>query len=159
MVQDTCRRFGDDQIKPHAEHVHRTNGDVPEDVISGLAELGAFGLSIPEEFGGFASGGESDYMGMVVATEELSRASLGIGGSPITRPEIMTRAVEKGGTQEQKEHWPPKPATTEVMSPVAVTEPDYGPHVAGLKVSASPDTLNPKRRGPGKRVPERGETR
>ena len=138
MVQDTFRRFGEDQIKPHAEHVHRTNGDVPEDVISGLAELGAFGLSIPEEFGGFASGGESDYMGMVVATEELSRASLGIGGSLITRPEIMTRAVEKGGTQEQKELWLPKLATTEVMCAVAVTEPDYGSDVAGVKCSATP---------------------
>ena len=142
MVQDTFRRFGDDQIKPHAEHVHRTNGDVPEDVISGLAELGAFGLSIPEEFGGFASGGESDYMGMVVATEELSRASLGIGGSLITRPEIMTRAVEKGGTQEQKEHWLPKLATTEVMCAVAVTEPDFGSDVAGVKTTATRDTLD-----------------
>jgi (2S)-methylsuccinyl-CoA dehydrogenase len=142
MVQDTFRRFAEDQIKPHAEHVHRTNGDVPEEVISGLAELGAFGLSIPEEFGGFASGGESDYMGMVVATEELSRGSLGIGGSLITRPEIMTRAVEKGGTQEQKEHWLPKLATTEVMCAVAVTEPDYGSDVAGIKCTATRDTLD-----------------
>jgi (2S)-methylsuccinyl-CoA dehydrogenase len=115
---------------------------VPEEVISGLAELGAFGLSIPEEFGGFASGTESDYMGMVVATEELSRGSLGIGGSLITRPEIMTRAVEKGGTQEQKEHWLPKLATTEVMCAVAVTEPDYGSDVAGIKCTATRDTLD-----------------
>jgi (2S)-methylsuccinyl-CoA dehydrogenase len=68
--------------------VHRTNADVPEDIISGLAELGGFGLSVPEEYGGFATGGESDYMGMVVATEELSRGSLGIGGSLVTFPEI-----------------------------------------------------------------------
>jgi (2S)-methylsuccinyl-CoA dehydrogenase len=54
-----------------AEHVHRTNADVPEDVIAGLAELGGFGLSVPEEYGGFATGGEEDYLGMVVATEEL----------------------------------------------------------------------------------------
>ncbi len=142
MVQDTFRRFADEQIKPHAEHVHRTNGDVPEDVISGLAELGAFGLSIPEEFGGFAAGGESDYIGMVVATEELSRGSLGIGGSLITRPEIMTRAVEKGGTQEQKEYWLPKLATTEVMCAVAATEPDFGSDVAGVKTTATRDTLD-----------------
>ena len=73
MVQDTFRRFADDKIKPVAEHVHRTNADIPEDIISGLGELGGFGLSVPEEYGGFATGGESDYMGMVVATEELSR--------------------------------------------------------------------------------------
>ena len=141
LVQDTFRRFAEEQIRPHAEHVHRTNGDVPEDVVSGLAELGAFGLSIPEEYGGFAAGGESDYIGMVVATEELSRGSLGIGGSLITRPEIMTRAVEKGGTEDQKQFWLPKLATTEVMAAVAVTEPDFGSDVAGIKTTATRDTL------------------
>jgi (2S)-methylsuccinyl-CoA dehydrogenase len=137
MVQDTFRRFAEQQIKPEAEHVHRTNADVPEKIIQGLAELGAFGLSIPEEFGGFASGGESDYMGMVVATEELSRGSLGIGGSLITRPEILTRALIRGGTEEQKQHWLPKLASAEVMAAVAVTEPDYGSDVANLKVTAT----------------------
>jgi (2S)-methylsuccinyl-CoA dehydrogenase len=57
LVGDTFRRFAEDRIKPVAEHVHRTNGDVPEDVISGLAEMGVFGLSVPEEYGGFAAGG------------------------------------------------------------------------------------------------------
>ena len=71
LVGDTFRRFAEDRIKPVAEHVHRTNGDVPEEVIAGLAEMGVFGLSVPEEYGGFAAGGESDYIGMVVATEEL----------------------------------------------------------------------------------------
>lgn len=142
LVQDTFRRFADEQIKPHAEHVHRTNGDVPEEVIAGLAELGAFGLSIPESYGGFAAGGESDYIGMVVATEELSRGSLGIGGSLITRPEIMARAVETGGTEEQKQYWLPRLASTETMAAVAVTEPDYGSDVAGVKVTATRDTLD-----------------
>jgi (2S)-methylsuccinyl-CoA dehydrogenase len=137
MVQDTFRRFGDDVIKPAAEHVHRHNADVPEPVIAGLGELGAFGLSVPEAYGGFATGGASDYMGMVVATEELSRASLGIGGSLITRPEILTRALVKGGTEEQKHRWLPKLATAEVMGAVAVTEPDFGSDVAGLKVTAT----------------------
>src|SRR5204862_3985771 len=77
MVQDTFRRFADDKLRPVAEHIHRTNSDIPEDLISGLAEMGAFGLSVPEEYGGFAAGGESDYLGMVIATEELSRGSLG----------------------------------------------------------------------------------
>ena len=138
MVQDTFRRFADDVIRPAAEHVHRHNLDVPEAVIAGLGELGAFGLSVPEEYGGYASGGASDYMGMVVATEELSRASLGIGGSLITRPEILTRALVKGGTVEQKRYWLPKLATAEVMGAVAVTEPDFGSDVASLKVTATP---------------------
>ncbi|HKA04466.1 MAG TPA: acyl-CoA dehydrogenase family protein [Acidimicrobiales bacterium] len=138
LVQDTFRRFAEEKISPAAEHVHRTNGDVPEDIIAGLGEMGAFGLSVPEQYGGWAGGGDQDYLGMVVATEELSRGSLGIGGSLITRPEILTRALVKGGTEEQKRYWLPKLATGEVMAAVAVTEPDFGSDVAGIKVTATP---------------------
>ncbi|MGI8794494.1 MAG: acyl-CoA dehydrogenase family protein [Acidimicrobiales bacterium] len=138
MVQDTFRRFAEDKIKPHAEHIHRTNADIPEEIISGLAELGTFGLSVPEEYGGFAAGGEGEYLAMVVATEELSRGSLGAGGSLITRPEILTRALVQGGTEEQKHEWLPKLATGEIMNAVAVTEPDYGSDVNGVKVTAAP---------------------
>ncbi|HEY1741423.1 MAG TPA: acyl-CoA dehydrogenase family protein, partial [Acidimicrobiia bacterium] len=116
LVADTFRRFGEEQVRPHAEHVHRANADVPESIISGLAEIGGFGLSVPEEYDGFATGGESDYMGMVVSTEELSRASLGIGGSLITRPEILTRAVVAGGTEEQKRTWLPRIASGELLA-------------------------------------------
>ena len=137
MVADTFRRFAEDKIAPRAEHIHRQDTDIPDDIIEGLAELGCFGLSVPEEYGGFATGSESDYMGMVIATEELSRASLGAGGSLITRPEILTRALERGGTEEQKKEWFPKIATGETMVAVAVTEPDYGSDVANLKVSAT----------------------
>ena len=138
MVRDTFRAFAADVIAPHAEHVHRTNGDVPEEIIQGLAELGAFGLSVPAEYGGFSEGGHDEYVAMVVATEELSRASLGIGGSLITRPEILTRALVKGGTEAQKQQWLPLLAAAEVMPAVAVTEPDYGSDVANIKVTATP---------------------
>ncbi len=90
-MRETFHRFAEEQIRPRAEHIHRANSDIPEEIITGLAEMGAFGLSIPEEYGGFATGGASDYMGMVVATEELSWGSLGAGGSLITRPEILSR--------------------------------------------------------------------
>ncbi len=137
LVQDTFRRFADDKLKPVAEHVHRHNDDIPEDIIEGLGEMGAFGLSIPEEYGGWGTGGESEYIGMVVATEELSRGSLGAGGSLITRPEILTRALLKGGTEEQKQRWLPRMATAELLNAVAVTEPDYVSDVAGIKVPAT----------------------
>jgi (2S)-methylsuccinyl-CoA dehydrogenase len=136
MVQDTFRSFANKVVAPKAEHVHRFNEDVPEEIISGLAEIGAFGLSVPSEYGGFSEGGEGEYLASVVATEELSRGSLGIGGSLITRPEILTRALVKGGTEEQKHEWLPKLATTEAMAAVAVTEPDYGSDVANLKTTA-----------------------
>jgi (2S)-methylsuccinyl-CoA dehydrogenase len=138
MVQDAFRRFADEKLKPVAEHIHRHNADIPEDIIEGLAEMGAFGLSIPEEYGGFGQGGESEYIAMVVATEELSRGSLGAGGSLITRPEILARALVAGGTEEQKHRWLPRLATAEIMNAVAVTEPDYGSDVAGIKVTAVP---------------------
>jgi (2S)-methylsuccinyl-CoA dehydrogenase len=139
MVQDTFRRFAEDEIRPVAEHIHRTNADIPEKIIQGLAEIGTFGLSVPAEYGGFAEGGEGEYIAMVVATEELARGSLGVGGSLITRPEILTRALVKGGTEEQKHHWLPKLAAGEIMNAVAVTEPDFGSDVAGLKVTATVD--------------------
>src|SRR5947208_4213616 len=75
---------------------------------------------------------------MVVATEELPRGSLGAGGSLITRPEILTRALVRGGTEEQKHELLPKIARGEVMVAVAVTEPDFGSDVAGIKVTARP---------------------
>ena len=136
MVQDTFRSFATKVITPHAEHVHRHNLDVPEEIISGLAELGAFGLSVPSEYGGFSEGGDGEYMANCIATEELSRASLGIGGSLITRPEILTRALVNGGTEAQKQEWLPKLASAEVMAAVAVTEPDYGSDVANLTTMA-----------------------
>jgi (2S)-methylsuccinyl-CoA dehydrogenase len=138
LVRETFHRFAEEKVRPHAEHVHRENSDIPEEVIAGLAELGGFGLSVPEEYEGFASGGESDYMGMVVATEELSWGSLGVGGSLITRPEILTRALVYGGTEEQKKHWLPKLASAEILAAVAVTEPDFGSDVAGIVTSATP---------------------
>ena len=138
LVQDTFRRFAEQQVMPRAEHIHRFNQDIPEDLIAGLADMGLFGLSIPEAYGGFATGGQSDYLGMIIATEELSRASLGAAGSLITRPEILARALESGGTEAQKQHWLPKLATGELLAAVALTEPDYGSDVANLKVSATP---------------------
>jgi (2S)-methylsuccinyl-CoA dehydrogenase len=138
MVQDTFRRFATEKIAPVAEHIHRHNADIPEDLIQGLAEMGGFGLSVPVEYDGYSEGGESEYIGMVVATEELSKASLGAGGSLITRPEILTRALLAGGTEAQKAEWLPKLASAEVMAAVAVTEPDYGSDVAGVKCTATP---------------------
>ena len=140
MVAETFRRFADERISPLAAGIHRANTDIPEEVITGLAELGVFGLSIPEAYGGFATGTESDYLGMVVATEELSRASLGAGGSLITRPEILARALVRGGTEDQKRHWLPRLASGEVMAGVAVTEPDFGSDVAGITVAATRTT-------------------
>ena len=137
LVRETFHRFADEQIRPRAEHIHRANTDIPEEIIAGMADMGGFGMSVPEEYGGFATEGEADYLSMVVATEELTWGSLGAGGSLITRPEILTRAIVKGGTEEQKQYWLPKLATAEVLGAVAVTEPDFGSDVAGVMLPAT----------------------
>jgi (2S)-methylsuccinyl-CoA dehydrogenase len=137
MVRQTFRRFAEEQVMPVAEHVHRHDEDIPDEIISGLAELGCFALSIPAEHGGFAEGGDDELLNMVLVTEELSRGSLGVAGSLITRPEIIGTAILKGGTDEQKQRWLPAIASGEKMCGVAVTEPDYGSDVAGVKTTAT----------------------
>jgi (2S)-methylsuccinyl-CoA dehydrogenase len=139
MVRQTFRRFAEERVKPIAEHVHRNDADIPDDIISGLAELGCFALSIPEEFGGFATGGSDELSNMVIVTEELSRGSLGAAGSLITRPEILGAALLHGGTAAQKERWLPQLAAGEKMCAISVTEPNVGSDVAGVSTTARRD--------------------
>ncbi len=138
LVADTFARFAAEQIVPHAERVHRNNDDVPDPVIEGLARIGAFGMSIPTEYGGFRQPTDSGMLAMVVATEELSRGSL-MAGSLLTRPEILVAALLAGGTEAQKQRWLPAIANGEQMVAVAVTEPDYGSDVAAITTAARTD--------------------
>ena len=100
LVRDSFHRLAADQGSARSPSIHRDNLDIPEDVISGLADSADSASSEPEAYGGLTAGPD-DYLGMVVATEELSRGSLGIGGSLITRPEILTRALVRGGTEAE----------------------------------------------------------
>lgn len=140
MVRETFRDYAQAKVAPVAERVHRNDEDIPEEIVADLAQMGAFGLSIPERYGGFAQGESSDdLMAMVLVTEELSRGSLGVAGSLITRPEILSKALVQGGTDEQRQRWLPGIAAGELMCAVAVTEPDAGSDVASLAVSATRD--------------------
>jgi (2S)-methylsuccinyl-CoA dehydrogenase len=125
MLRSVLREFVETKIRPIAQQVHRDDLDVPEAVIGGVAALGLFGISIPETYGG-SQEARADSRTVLIATEELSRGSLGIGGSLITRPEILVRALIKGGTEEQKRRWLPPIAAGSQMVAVAVTEPDRG---------------------------------
>lgn len=136
MVSDIFHRFAAEQVRPHAERIHRTNSEIPESIVRGVTELGGFGLSVPVKYGGFSTGDAAEYVGMVIATEELSWGSLGAGGSLITRPEILTRALLHGGTEEQRTRWLPRLASAETLCAIAVTEPDFGSDVANLTTSA-----------------------
>ena len=138
MMRDTFHKFADEVVVPLAEEVHRHDLIIPDAILQPLKEMGVFGLSIPESYGGLQEDDREDTMGMIVVTEELSRGSLGAAGSLITRPEILARALLKGGTEEQKQHWLPQLAVGEPLCAVAVTEPNYGSDVAGVKLRASP---------------------
>lgn len=138
MFRDMFQKFADSELRPRAEKIHRENLDVPDEIINQLAEMGAFSLSIPENYGGYFAEGQEDNTAMMVVTEELSRGSVGFGGSLITRPEILGKALLVGGTEEQKQRFLPDLASGAKMAGVMVTEPDFGSNVAGLSVTATP---------------------
>ena len=135
ILRRTFRDFARTKIAPRAAAIHRGDLDIPEDLIRGVAELGVFGLSIPEAYGG-SQGAREDFEAMLIVTEELSHASLAAGGSLITRPEILVRALVRAGTTEQKERWLPAIASGRQLVGVATTEPDFGSDVAGLRCRA-----------------------
>ncbi|HEY7567521.1 MAG TPA: acyl-CoA dehydrogenase family protein, partial [Gemmatimonadaceae bacterium] len=128
--QELLRDDGGEAI---ADKVHRHDLLVPESWIKQFSELGFFGSSVPEGFGGTEMG----YLTMIVLTEELSAGSL-IAGSLLTRSEILTRALLEGGTEEQQRTWLPKLASGEVLVGISVTEPDVGSDVASVQCKATP---------------------
>lgn len=132
MVQDQFRRFAAETVAPLAEAIHRHDLTVPDSLLGALRDMGVFGLSIPEQYGGSAPDDEEDALTMIVVTEALSEASLAAAGSLITRPEIISRALLSGGSEAQKQHWLPRLAEGDPLCAIAITEPDHGSDVAGL---------------------------
>jgi (2S)-methylsuccinyl-CoA dehydrogenase len=130
-IREEMRRFADNEVIGNAQGWHRTNSYIPMEVIGQMSELGVFGLTIPEEFGGMGLGKES----MCVVSEELSRGYIGVG-SLGTRSEIAAELILGGGTAEQKAKWLPKLASGEVLPTAVFTEPNTGSDLASLKTRA-----------------------
>jgi (2S)-methylsuccinyl-CoA dehydrogenase len=130
-MREEMRKFADTEVIPHAQAWHRTNSYIPLEVIGKLAELGVFGLTLPEEFGGLGLGKES----MCVVSEELSRGYIGVG-SIGTRNEIAAELILGSGTDEQKSKWLPKLASGEVLPTAVFTEPNTGSDLASLRTRA-----------------------
>jgi (2S)-methylsuccinyl-CoA dehydrogenase len=137
QARDAFRRFSAEVVAPQAEAIHRGNLTVPESLLQPLREMGVFGLSVPERHGGSAPDDREDALLMVLVTEALSEGSLAAAGSLITRPEILARALQAGGTQQQQAHWLPRLAAGEPLCAIAITEPDHGSDVAGLSLRAT----------------------
>ena len=134
MIREQFQRFSDDKVIPHAHGWHERDELIPMPLIEELAELGVFGLTLPEEFGGLGMG----KIAMCVVTEELSRGYIGVG-SLSTRSEIAGELIRLGGTEAQKAHFLPKIASGEIIPTAVFTEPDTGSDLASLKTRAVRD--------------------
>jgi (2S)-methylsuccinyl-CoA dehydrogenase len=137
VARDSFRRFAREVVAPAAEAIHRQDLTVPESLLQPMRELGVFGLSIPETYGGSAPIDREDTLLMIAVTEALSEASLAAAGSLITRPEILARALLSGGTEAQKAEWLPRIAAGDPLCAIAITEPDFGSDVASLALKGT----------------------
>ncbi|WP_282120866.1 acyl-CoA dehydrogenase family protein [Ruegeria atlantica] len=131
MIRDQFRRYAVEKVEPHAHDWHLKDELIPMEVIEELAEMGVFGLTIPEEFGGFGLSKAS----MCVVSEELSRGYIGVG-SLGTRSEIAAELIIAGGTDEQKANWLPKLASAEILPTAVFTEPNTGSDLGSLRARA-----------------------
>ena len=131
MIRDQFRRYAEERVVPNAHDWHLKDELIPMEIIEELAELGVFGLTIPEDFGGLGLSKAS----MVVVSEELSRGYIGVG-SLGTRSEIAAELILCGGTPEQKAHWLPKLASGEILPTAVFTEPNTGSDLGSLRTRA-----------------------
>jgi (2S)-methylsuccinyl-CoA dehydrogenase len=131
MIQEQFSRFAAEKVMPFAHEWHLADELIPMSVIQEMADLGVFGLTVPEEFGGLGLG----KLAMCVVTEELSRAYIGVG-SLSTRSEIAAELIRLGGTADQQAHWLPKIASGETLPTAVFTEPGTGSDLASLKTRA-----------------------
>ena len=133
-IRDQFRRFTDAEIVPHAHKWHLANALIPDETVRAMADLGTFGVCIPEDFGGLGLG----KLVMCVVTEELSRGWIG-AGSLGTRSEIAGELIVLGGTAEQKARWLPVIASGAVLPTAVFTEPDTGSDLGALQTRARRD--------------------
>jgi (2S)-methylsuccinyl-CoA dehydrogenase len=130
-MREEMRKFADSEIASQAQQWHRTNSYIPLEVVAQMSELGVFGLTIPQDYGGLGLGKES----MCVVSEELSRGYIGVG-SLGTRSEIAAELITGSGTEKQKSRWLPKLASGEVLPTAVFTEPNSGSDLASIKTRA-----------------------
>ncbi|PRZ47027.1 acyl-CoA dehydrogenase family protein [Tritonibacter scottomollicae] len=131
MIRDQFRRYAQEKVEPFAHDWHLKDELIPIEVIEELAEMGVFGLTIPEEFGGFGLSKAS----MCVVSEELSRGYIGVG-SLGTRSEIAAELILAGGTDDQKANWLPRIASAEILPTAVFTEPNTGSDLGALRTRA-----------------------
>lgn len=133
-IRSEMRRFGKAEVVDQAHEWHLKNAYIPMEIVTKMAELGVFGLTIPEEYGGMGL----PKTAMCVVSEELSRAYIGVG-SLGTRSEIAAELILCGGTEEQKQRFLPKIASGDILPTAVFTEPNTGSDLASLRTRAVKD--------------------
>jgi (2S)-methylsuccinyl-CoA dehydrogenase len=131
LIFEQFRRFATEEVEPFAHAWHLNNEYIPMELIAKMSEMGVFGLTIPEEFGGHGM----SKLAMALVSEELSRGYIGVG-SLGTRSEIAAELIRLGGTKEQKEYWLPKIASGEIIPTAVFTEPNVGSDLGSLRTRA-----------------------
>ncbi len=134
MIRDQFRKFGEEKVVPFAHQWHMDDVLIPDSVVKEMGDLGVFGLTIPEEFGGLGMGKTA----MCVVSEELSRAYIGVG-SLGTRSEIAAELLLNGGTKAQQEKYLPRIASGEILPTAVFTEPNTGSDLGSLRTRAVKD--------------------
>ena len=134
MIREQFFRYSKEKVEPFAHEWHLKDELIPMEIIEELAEMGVFGLTIPEEYGGFGLSKAS----MCVVSEELSRGYIGVG-SLGTRSEIAAELILAGGTEEQKQSWLPRLASAEILPTAVFTEPNTGSDLGSLRTRAVKD--------------------
>ena len=134
MIREQFRRYAVEKVEPYAHEWHLKDELIPIEVINELAEMGVFGLTIPEDHGGLGLSKAS----MVVVSEELSRGYIGVG-SLATRSEIAAELILCGGTEAQKSQWLPGLASGEILPTAVFTEPNTGSDLGALRTRAIKD--------------------
>tara|TARA_B100002003_G_scaffold248960_1_gene284033 strand:- start:27 stop:1715 length:1689 start_codon:yes stop_codon:yes gene_type:complete len=134
MIRDQFRRFADEKVVPYAHEWHLKDEFIPMPLVQEMGEMGVFGLTVPEEYGGAGLGKTA----MCVVSEELSRGYIGVG-SLGTRSEIAAELILNGGTQAQKDKWLPAIASAEILPTAVFTEPNTGSDLGSLRTRAVKD--------------------
>lgn len=134
LIRDQFRKFVEDQVVPHCHQWHEQDVLIPLEIVSQMAEMGVFGLTVPEDYGGLGMG----KLAMCVVTEELSRGYIGVG-SLGTRSEIAGELIRLGGTEAQKQKYLPKISSGEILPTAVFTEPNTGSDLASLRTRAVKD--------------------